>query len=161
MRAPPAEARRTYLNQAPRIAANIAEPLDLGRVIENSCIFNFRLSFFSRPQTSMSEAYLETRCMRERRANFRVEWNSSAKIYDHDGRLIEQCVVRNFSNSGARIIGVESRTVPDEFILRISPHGRIHHCRVIWRSKDGTGVKFTHASERKLEPENKALTTSK
>ena len=45
--------------------------------------------------------------MRERRDNFRVEWNSSAKIYDHDGRLIEQCVVRNFSNSGARIIGVE------------------------------------------------------
>ena len=65
--------------------------------------------------------------MREQRKNFRVEWNSSAKIYDHDGRLTQQCVVRNFSNSGARIVGVESRTVPDEFILRISPHGRIHH----------------------------------
>ena len=52
------------------------------------------------------------------------------------------------------------RTVPDEFILRISPDGRIHQCRVIWRSKDGIGVKFTHASERKLEPENKTLATS-
>ncbi len=98
--------------------------------------------------------------MREQRKNFRVEWNSSAKIYDHDGRLTQQCVVRNFSNSGARIVGVESRTVPDEFILRISPHGRIHHCRVIWRSKDGIGVKFTNESKRELEPANKALATS-
>ena len=54
MGAPPAEGRRTYLNQARRIAANIAEPLDFGWVIENSCIFNFRLSAFSRSQTSMS-----------------------------------------------------------------------------------------------------------
>ena len=97
--------------------------------------------------------------MHERRKTFRVEWNSPAKIYDDNGRLIQQCLVRNFSNSGARIVGVESRTVPDEFILRISPHGRIHHCRVIWRSKDGIGVEFTHASKREL-PANKMLTTT-
>ena len=88
--------------------------------------------------------------MRDRRKNFRVEWNSSGKIYDSDGRLTQQCVVRNFSNTGARIVGVESRTVPDEFILRISPHGGIHRCRVIWRSKDGIGVKFTHESRHGL-----------
>ncbi len=28
--------------------------------------------------------------MREQRKNFRVEWNSSAKIYDHGGRLTQQ-----------------------------------------------------------------------
>jgi hypothetical protein len=94
--------------------------------------------------------------MPERRKKFRVEWNSSAKIYDDDGRLTQRCVVRDFSNGGARIIGVESRAVPDEFIIRISPHGRIHHCRVIWRSTDGIGVEFTHESEREL-PASKTL----
>lgn len=95
--------------------------------------------------------------MRERRKNFRVEWNSSAKIYDRHGHLAQHCVVRNFSNTGARIVGVESRTVPDEFILRISPHGRIHRCRVIWRSKDGVGVKFTDEATRDSEPAKAAL----
>lgn len=81
--------------------------------------------------------------MRERRKNFRVEWNSPAKIYDSHGRVTGLCIVSNFSNGGAKIIGLEPPTVPDEFILRISPRGRAKKCRVIRRSKDGLGVEFT------------------
>ena len=81
--------------------------------------------------------------MRERRKNFRVEWNSAAKIYDRDGRFVRQCTVRNFSNGGAKIIGLDPNTVPDEFILRISPHFRAMRCHVIRRSKDGLAVEFT------------------
>jgi hypothetical protein len=81
--------------------------------------------------------------MRERRKNFRVEWNSAAKIYDHDGRFARLCIVSNFSNGGAKIIGLEPSTIPDEFILRISPRGRTQRCHVIRRSKDGLGVEFT------------------
>ena len=66
--------------------------------------------------------------MRERRKNFRVEWNSLGTIYDRNGRFARRCIVSNFSNGGARITGVEPSTVPDEFILRISPHGRAHDC---------------------------------
>ena len=62
--------------------------------------------------------------MRERRKNFRVEWNSPGKIYHPNGRFARLCTVSNFSNGGARISGVEPGTVPDEFILRIVPHGR-------------------------------------
>ena len=62
--------------------------------------------------------------MRERRKHFRVEWNSPAKIYDRHGRFVGQCIVSNFSNSGARITGLDTRIVPDAFILRISPHSR-------------------------------------
>jgi hypothetical protein len=98
--------------------------------------------------------------MRERRKNFRVEWNSPAKIYDCNGHFVRLCIVSNFSNSGAKIAGVEPGTVPDEFILRISPHGRAHRCRVIWRSKDGLGVGFltiqgTPASQHKVSGENR------
>src|SRR5271156_3484951 len=88
-------------------------------------------------------AYLETACMRERRKNFRVEWNSQAKIYDRSGRFARRCVVSNFSNGGAKIAGLDPSTVPDEFLLRISPRGRPQECHVTWRSKDDLGVKFT------------------
>ena len=91
--------------------------------------------------------------MRERRKNFRVEWNSAAKIYDRDGRFARPCIVSNFSNGGAKIIGLEASTVPDEFILRISPHSRPHECHVIRRSKDGLGVEFTGNDRGMNEPE--------
>ena len=81
--------------------------------------------------------------MRERRKNFRVEWNSAAKIYDRDGRYVRQCIVSNFSNGGAKIIDQKPSTVPDEFILRISPRCRAQKCRVIRRSQDGLAVEFT------------------
>jgi hypothetical protein len=81
--------------------------------------------------------------MRERRKNFRVEWNSQAKIYDRRGRFARPCLVSNFSNGGAKIVSLEPRTIPDEFTLRISPHGRLQERHVTWRSKDGVGVEFT------------------
>jgi hypothetical protein len=52
------------------------------------------------------------------------------------------CVVSNFSDGGAKIVVIEPKAVPNEFILRISPHGRAHLCHVVWRSKDGLGVQF-------------------
>ena len=81
--------------------------------------------------------------MSERRKNFRIEWNSPATIYDSRGRYPRRCIVSNFSNDGAKIIGLEPSTAPDELILRISPRGRAKRCRVVWRSKDGLGVEFT------------------
>ena len=81
--------------------------------------------------------------MRERRKTFRVEWNSEAKIYDRDGRFARRCIVSNFSNGGAKIIGLDPSAVPEQFILRISPHSRPQRCRVIWHSDSGFGVKFT------------------
>jgi hypothetical protein len=90
--------------------------------------------------------------LRERRRNFRVEWNSPAKIYDCNGHFARLCVVSNFSNGGAKIAGVEPSTVPDEFILRISPHGRAHRCFVAWRSKDGLGVEFADTAKGISEP---------
>jgi hypothetical protein len=85
----------------------------------------------------------ESANMRERRKNFRVEWNSPAKIYDRHSRFARRCIVSNFSNGGAKIAGVEPGTIPNEFILRISPHGRAHRCHVIWRSEGAVGVEFS------------------
>ena len=91
--------------------------------------------------------------MRERRKNFRVEWNSAAKIYDHNGHFAGPCIVCNFSNGGAKIVGVKPDDLPNNFILRISPHGHAHNCRVVWRTKDSLGVKFTGTAKDTREPE--------
>ena len=80
--------------------------------------------------------------MRERRKNFRVEWNSPASICDRDGEFTQVCIVRNFSNGGAKIVVPEGNKLPDEFFLRLSPRTRARECHVVWRSKDHLGVKF-------------------
>ena len=92
---------------------------------------------------------------RERRKYVRVEWNSPATIYD--GQLPRHCIVSNFSNGGAKIVGVKATTIPDEFALRITCHdSRIRRCRVLWRSDDTLRVEFTDsvASAKKAAVRN-------
>ena len=90
---------------------------------------------------------------RERRKHFRVEWNSPATIYYLNRRVTRRCIVRNFSNGGAKIVGVKATTIPDEFMLRITPgHGRIRKCRVLWRSDDGMRVQFIDRIASTEEP---------
>jgi hypothetical protein len=96
-------------------------------------------------------SFEEITFLRERRKHFRVEWNSPARIYDCDGRFDRLCIVGNFSNGGAKIAGVEPDTVPDEFILRISPRGRAHRCHVTRRSKDELGVEFVDSAREPSE----------
>jgi len=86
--------------------------------------------------------------MHERRKTFRVEWNSLAKIYDCDGRFARACIVSNFSNGGAKITGIDVDDVADEFMLRITPHSRLHRCRVVWRSNDSLGAAFADSPDR-------------
>ena len=83
---------------------------------------------------------------RERRKNFRVEWNSEASIYDFDGDWTYACVVKDFSNGGAKITGVPVHDLPDRFMLRFlrGPNGA-RGCHVLWRSPDTLGVEFTDA----------------
>jgi hypothetical protein len=85
--------------------------------------------------------------MRERRKSFRVEWNSPAKMYDCDGGFARACIVSNFSNGGAKITGIDIAAIADEFMLRITPHSRLHRCRVVWRSKDSVGAAFADGTD--------------
>ena len=84
---------------------------------------------------------------RERRRNFRVEWNAPARIRYHGSRATLPCVVHNLSNTGARITAPNVATMPDEFILLLSSRGdRLRDCRVIWRTKFELGVEFVSIS---------------
>jgi hypothetical protein len=89
----------------------------------------------------------------ERRRNFRVEWNSPATIYDADRQLARPCILSDFSNTGAKITGVLTSTIPDEFMLRIARgHGRVRNCRVVWRTDDAVGIEFTDRAKRAAKP---------
>jgi hypothetical protein len=81
---------------------------------------------------------------RDRRKSFRVEWNSSATIYDANRHLERPCILSDFSSGGAKISGVRANTIPDAFKLRIA-HDECHArtCRVIWRTEHALGVEFT------------------
>src|SRR6266853_903905 len=90
-----------------------------------------------------------TQMRRERRNNFRVEWNSPATIYDLDRQLVRPCILSDFSNGGAKITGLRASTIPDEFLLRFPHgHGRARKCRVIWRTDDKVGIEFTDGAKR-------------
>jgi hypothetical protein len=90
----------------------------------------------------------DTRRWHERRKNFRVEWNVPATIYDVNRHLERPCILSDLSDGGAKLIGVRASTIPDEFKLR-TPFGERRACRVVWRTEDSLGVRFTDQSERK------------
>ena len=89
---------------------------------------------------------LKRRMRRERRENFRVEWNLPATIYDVGRHLERPCILVDLSNGGAKIAGVRAHTIPDEFRL-CTPIGDHRSCRVIWRTDDTLGVEFTDLIE--------------
>jgi hypothetical protein len=88
---------------------------------------------------------------RERRKNFRVEWNSPATV--HHDKLTRPCILLNFSDGGARIAGIRADTIPNEFTLHIT-RGRAHKCRVLWRSDHTVGVEFIDHIANSDKPDN-------
>src|SRR3954453_15725716 len=82
------------------------------------------------------------RMQRERRRNFRVEWNALATIHDPQRHLERPCILSNFSSGGSQITGIRAATVPNEFMLRITRHD-VRMCRAVWRTDDTVGVEFT------------------
>src|SRR5271169_2185375 len=87
-------------------------------------------------------SHLDRPTRRDRRKNFRVEWNLPATIYDVGRHLERSCVLVDLANGGAKIAGVRAHTIPDEFRLRTSLGDR-RSCRVIWRTENTLGVEFT------------------
>ncbi|MFI5015944.1 MAG: PilZ domain-containing protein [Hyphomicrobiales bacterium] len=90
---------------------------------------------------------------RERRKNFRVEWQSPATIRRLDGHMICRCVLSDLSGGGAKITGVTVSAVPDQFVLRVDRGLKgMRKCRVLWRSAEGLGVAFTDTVAGPEEP---------
>ena len=69
-------------------------------------------------------------------------------LYHPDGKPICGCVMRDISETGARLKIGEGASVPDaqlpaKFILAISKSGNVFRpCELVWRHKDEIGVRF-------------------
>jgi len=97
---------------------------------------------------------------RELRKTPRVEWHSVATLYDQKGRRARPCIVANFSNGGAKIVGVDVQTIENNFQLRLSPHGRVRKCTVVWRNTRALGVEFTDQPLSSGDANNTLVTTA-
>jgi hypothetical protein len=79
----------------------------------------------------------------ELRKKPRRQFHYNARILvDKDSPLIG-CLISDISETGARIALEDDQTLPDTFMLLLTPSGGARrHCRVIWRDGLNVGVKF-------------------
>ena len=77
------------------------------------------------------------------RRNKRTPSNASAIIRTADASFTLPCVVRNLSESGAKLSFGDSTPLPSEFILYLKSGSPIGwKCRTIWRIENNIGVRF-------------------
>ena len=79
--------------------------------------------------------------MSERRKRTRAVTSQPAAIAGAGARRIN-CVVRNFSSTGARRAGVLPATLPQTFDLVFDDQRATLSCRVKWRRPGAVGVEF-------------------
>lgn len=77
----------------------------------------------------------------DKRRHPRRKMMKSAKAYFNNGKSLYDCSVRDWSESGARLIFPGLTPIPRHFILRLSD-GSDHHCEVVRADGPVVGVRF-------------------
>jgi hypothetical protein len=81
--------------------------------------------------------------MGERRASPRQRRLNGAKIVFNNNSSVIDCIVRDLSSQGARLLVTSPVGIPDRFDLRIDRNGACHPSQVTWRANDQIGVSFS------------------
>jgi len=79
--------------------------------------------------------------VQERRNSTRSRVLKGAKIILGASSVID-CVVRNVTNSGARVQIANTVVLPEDLGLTFDGGRSVRDCRVVWRTVTETGVKF-------------------
>jgi PilZ domain len=82
----------------------------------------------------------------ERRTSARQRRLNGAKIIFNNNSSVFDCVVRDLSDTGARLRVASPIGIPDSFDLRIDRNGACYPSKVVWRSADYIGVIFSERS---------------
>jgi hypothetical protein len=80
--------------------------------------------------------------MGERRASPRQRRLNGAKIVFNNNSSVIDCIVRDLSPQGARLLVASPVGIPDRFDLRIDRNGACHPSKVAWKTSDQIGVNF-------------------
>ncbi|MCC6888265.1 MAG: PilZ domain-containing protein [Hyphomicrobiales bacterium] len=86
--------------------------------------------------------------MTERRAAVRQKTFLQGRIYFNNRRSSLDCLIRDISDSGARLRCSEALTVPELMELYIPTREEVHRARVEWRNGDEMGVSFSQAGSQ-------------
>ena len=80
--------------------------------------------------------------MDDRRVSLRQKSFLQGRIYFNNRRSSIDCLVRDYSETGARLKLSEAITVPEAMELYIPNREEMHRARVEWRSGNEMGVSF-------------------
>jgi PilZ domain len=80
--------------------------------------------------------------MHERRKTTRNRSYFGGQIAFNGQRSLMDCLVRNISGEGAKLVFTQTATVPQEFDLSVHSKERTFRARVVWRKADEAGVAF-------------------
>ena len=82
--------------------------------------------------------------MQERRKTARPRTYFTGQIIFNQRSSLMDCVVRNFSGSGAKLVFTNTAAVPREFELLIPRDDRRVRARIVWSAPNEAGVAFVH-----------------
>ena len=80
--------------------------------------------------------------MAERRSSARQKSFLQGRIYFNNRRSSVDCLIRDYSETGAKLKFSETVAVPEAIELYIPNKEEIHRARVQWRSGDEMGIAF-------------------
>jgi hypothetical protein len=80
--------------------------------------------------------------MQERRKSLRRRTYLGGKIVFNHRSSVVDCLVRNFSPTGAKLVLSEAVAVPQVFDMKISTRDYALRARTVWRHEGAMGVVF-------------------
>jgi PilZ domain len=80
--------------------------------------------------------------MQERRKEQRSRVFWEGKVSFNRRQSVLDCVIRNMTETGAKLAVTESAFVPREFELVVPKRQAAYRARIIWRQSDQVGIQF-------------------
>jgi len=78
--------------------------------------------------------------MSERRTSVRHKSLLRGRIYFNNRQSVVDCLVRDLSGEGAKLIFADTASIPDKIDLYIPQKEQTLHARVCWRSDEEVGI---------------------
>jgi hypothetical protein len=88
--------------------------------------------------------------MRERREYQRGRTYLGGRLAFNNQYCSVDCLVRNMSRNGAKLIFEGTVLLPGEFELTLPQKGESRRARVVWRHQDEAGITFVPAAEESV-----------
>ena len=90
---------------------------------------------------------MEEAAVKERRTSARKRSFLQGRIYYHQRRSSVDCLVRDISKHGAKLVFADAVAIPDVVELYLPAKEEMHQIRVQWRKGDEMGIDFIRPEE--------------